>query len=205
MTPDVHIPWPTPKTDAELSGLMDVSRRRVYKMRQAGAPSGRDLVEWHTWLRQTARIGIAERIAKLLPAEIAPEAAGAAHHPAPRELHDPDLADKSPAEIEVYWRTRRSREQALAAEATRRKIDRELIDIADVRRVVATIAATTVATLSDSIWRAMRPHLDGLAMTHPDLLRSLRRQHDQAVIAVRTTLAAAIAREVRALTSLDAP
>lgn len=193
MTP-ADIPWPTPKTDSELAALLGVSRRRIYKMRAdtTPAPEDRDLLAWHTWLRATSRLAIAERLGKVLNPENAPVTAAAAPTSAP-------VDDDGEVKTKAHWDLMRAKEQALAAEAARRRADRESVDVTDVRRVLAKIAATTVSELSESVWRGLRPHLDGLALTHPDLLRSLRRQHDQAVIGVRATLATAIARELRAL------
>lgn len=212
-----------PKTVIELAALLDVNRRRIGKWRETEqAPDGLDLAAWRAWLHSTGRTKLVARLdqAAVPLTGQAPETAAAAtveaapvvdvddptspQVPMPEgELECPSCKHKfrsgagaSPAAWKHYWDARDKRQSAMSREKADRITDRDFIPATEVQTLLQAMAAGMIETLGDSIWLALRPHLDGV----PDTLRkTLRTAHDQGVLAMRGRLAVVLRDKFTAL------
>lgn len=182
--------FPTNKALAEALG---VNARRIYKWRKDnGAPAGRQIQTWHDWLAASrGRRPLARRLRPFLPMDaqqlLGDQIADTQANPTGQPLTHPP-ADATPAEIERHWRTAERREKARTAELQRRRLERDLIPVAEVHQILATYASATVEAITDTVWLALRPHLDLDAITAAHR-KALRRAHDQAIADIRRRLA----------------
>lgn len=197
-----------PTTVTDLAALLKVNRRRIAKWRASEhAPSTLDLAEWRRWLTDSGRTKIADRIdTAAAPLDgHAPKTAAAAHDhgdatpsdPRDEEIQRP-LPDAGPAVWEKYWKARNARQVTLDNEQSARIRDRDLIPQQEVLSLLRAMATAQLDALGDSIWLALRLHLDGV----PDTLRkTLRTAHDQAVLAMRARLGVVLRDKFTALTN----
>lgn len=200
-----------------LAAALGVNRRRISKWREEGAPQSFAVAEWRTWLHDTGRTKILERLTPSASlggpapetAAAAPDVPPPADPSAPEvplpdgELECPQCHHKhrsskgaSPAAWKHYWDATDKRESALNRRKERLVGERDLVPASEVKALLLATAAGLLESLGDSVWLALRPHLDGV----PDTLRkTLRTTHDQAILAVRAKAAAAIREKFTAL------
>lgn len=196
-----------PTTVTELAALLGVSRRRISKWRAVGAPDSLDLAAWRVFLKDAGKTKILARlddgVAPL--AGPAPETAGAATGSTDAasddsgvpEVPKPDK-DAGAAAWEKYFGATAKRQRLINERRQTLKDDRELIPVAEVHQLLIAMGAAQLEALGDTIWLALRPHLDGVADT---LRKTLRTTHDQAVLTVRTRVAALIRDKFTAITN----
>lgn len=196
-----------PTTVTELAQTLGVNRRRIGKWREAGAPADLDLIAWRQFLKDAGKTKILARLdTTTAPLDgLAPETAAAATDSAAADdarIDAPEvprpLPDAGPAAWEKYYKARGNRQTALNAERQALKDSRELVPQDEVLALLRAMASAQLEAMGDSIWLALRPHLDGV----PDTLRkTLRNAHDQSLLAVRTRLAVLLREKFSALTN----
>ena len=202
-----------PQTVTDLAALLQVNRRRIAKWRELEqAPDSLDLAAWRAWLHATGRTKLVTRLDESAAplTGVAPETAAAATIPgAPADDLDatddtgaPQVpmpaSDAPPAAWEKYYKARGNRQTALNAERQARRDARDLIEADEVKALLQAMAAGMLDALGDSIWLALRPHLDGV----PDTLRkTLRTAHDQGVLAMRGRLTVVLRDKFTAITN----
>lgn len=164
--------WPTTQAFAD---AMQVNRRRVFKWRQEGGPAGLDQASWLSWFRSTSRDVFVQRC----PAPIAIQAPAMPAAP-------PAGADVTAADKKVFD-AHAAREKAALLAIQRQEAEGRLIPVDTVARCLSSLATATIEVISDAVWLKQRPLLAGLS---PDLIKNLRRAHDDGVRAVRERLAA---------------
>lgn len=196
-----------PTTVTELAQTLGVNRRRIAKWREAGAPADLDLIAWRQFLKDAGKTKILARLdTTTAPLDgLAPETAAAATDSTAADdaqIDAPEvprpLPDAGPAAWEKYYKARGNRQTALNAERQALKDSRELVPQDEVIALLRAMASAQLEAMGDSIWLALRPHLDGV----PDTLRkTLRTAHDQSLLAVRARLAVLLREKFSALTN----
>ncbi len=197
----------TPTTVTELAQLLGVNRRRIAKWRELGGPDSLDLIAWRQFLKDAGKTKILARLDTTNASldGIALEGAAATTDSAADDAAQIDapevprpLPDAGPVAWEKYYKARGNRQTALNAERQSLKDARELVPQDEVLALLRAMASSQLEAMGDTIWLALRPHLDGV----PDTLRkTLRTAHDQSLLAVRARLAVLLREKFTALTN----
>jgi hypothetical protein len=173
-------------TVTAFAAALGVSRRRIAKWREAGAPTGLDAGLWRSWLLRVGKRRYVQVLDNLRPDLVGGVPSGSQVPETPAAPPLPALpADATSGDLERHWKARRAQLQVELLEKELAEAERRLVPIERVRTAFAACVAGLLQAQADHVWLALLPELDGV---DPALRRRLRLRHDACITTLRERL-----------------